>query len=452
MYRLIISHTALTHLLREWARASDAIQRLPLSGASHPDGSDLLVGAGEGVLEVCSSGGGILSPPNGGEGELPAARLFLGTGTQEGKAAGLVRRNGRTSPLAGIFCVGPGQRWFDLTGAPRTPPVKKDMDDGLYDRTLGVFGAEAFAHLQRQRIGVIGAGGTGSLVAATLARLLGNAGRLVLLDPDALQKPNLVHWATMTGPIRAAIGTNKAEALASVLASFPDAPELRPIVGSITQWEGLPALLGCDLWISCVDDALARFTVSSLAALYLRPLLDIATGIHLGNGPETHTILMSSESPGVWIPDALLAAGPRVQAADIRLVVPGSDAGCLFCLGGAGSLQGRTLHTPVNLSQYDTDASLPEPFWKERAGSLFTLNSEAVARALRLLNGFLLGAVKESVHLQMDDTGDGLGEWRRVAPSPLPLCPVCRLHGLGDAGLGQLRGALADLRIHRFSH
>lgn len=71
----------------------------------------------------------------------------------------------------------------------RPEPVAEAGSDETFDRQSRLFGDRGQAMLRELHVGVIGAGGVGSLLVEYLARL--GVGRLTIADPDVLERSNL---------------------------------------------------------------------------------------------------------------------------------------------------------------------------------------------------------------------------------------------------------------------
>jgi hypothetical protein len=182
-------------------------------------------------------------------------------------------------------------------------------DTEVWSRTIGALGQAAWRRLRSLHVGVIGCGRSGSL-AATALRQLG-VRRFTLIDPDVLEPHNL---GEMDGVGPADIGRPKVHAVAETLRQ-PDDCAVLAFADSILSLSALVVAKRADVLFCCVDSPAARLATACLAALYLKPLVDIGTGIF-------------NESSGP-------AAPARRMGADVRLVLPGR---CLLCLGGIADL------------------------------------------------------------------------------------------------------------------
>ena len=466
---LVWTSQAAREAVQELLKGGNAfgIARRPLGISRLRDGVELLAGrAGEGTLLLWQASSEVTTLPKDEQRILEdrnipfAAGIAVGIGPQLGKATGVARIGaGAPGLLDGIRLVGPGMPALDFTGR-RSGETRPGwlMQNGLYSRLVGTLGMLAFSQIQRSKIAVIGAGGNGSLMAMSLARLMGGGGNLVLIDPDVLKEYNLPAWAaagSAKGPCL--IGRPKAEALADIIRAQPDAPTVEAVVGSARDWLALAALKRCDLFVCCVDNAAARYAVSFLAALYLRPLLDVGTGVFLGTGQATHTQKIRQEfaqgernnSPIRFgrLPSSLLATGGRAMGADVRLSIPdshGAYGDCLLCLGGVGGVPSRIRGEQSASKREHDPTEIAPPFFEARAGSFHLLNSDAVNQGARMLIAFLQGDITESEHWQMDESLATPPTWRRMTHTPQANCPVCAAKGRGDAGLQEIDRMLSE--------
>lgn len=259
----------------------------------------------------------------------------------------------RLHGLDGLAVIGPGM--------PLWPEPPAPEPSARWVRTRGALWEAAWRRLATARYGVIGCGRTGSLLAEALAAA--GARALILVDPDRLEPGNLGEMISLP---EGAIGRPKAEVLAEALRErFPwAAPEPLPV--SAAARPALHALRTCDLLIATVDRDAARLAAGVLAALYLKPLLDIGAGVGL---------------PGVR---------PRAGA-EARLILPGD--GCLLCWGGLAEPR-RAGEALARAREVETPSA-------PRAGSLRSLNMAIVGLALRLWEELLAGELPASRWLRL---------------------------------------------------
>jgi molybdopterin/thiamine biosynthesis adenylyltransferase len=339
--------------------------------------------------------------------------VALGLGAAAGWVAAGCRVAGAWEPAAALTLVGPGLVRVPLQDGRSqwivTPTAVGPAPDAFLSRTAGALGPDAFARLRQLRAAIVGCGRLGSLAAEALAAV--GVGGLALIDPDRLEEHNLGEMAGV-GP--ADLGRPKAAALAQAVRRLPAATgtAVTAVAASVLTLPALAAIKPADVLVSCADSAAARLAAAVLAAVYLKPLLDVGTAIL----PE---------------PDG------RRMGADVRLVLPGR---CLVCFGGLADLaQSREALLSGTTARRDGD------FRTERMGSLRSLNSVAVGLGQTLLEQFLSGWLRDSLWLQVDIDTAGRPHLRhRVPPAPAR-CPLCQLTASGDAGLERLADGLSRL-------
>lgn len=195
---------------------------------------------------------------------------------------------------------------LQLTHHPRLSPAHA-ANDALQRRTISAWGVDAQAALARLRIGIIGAGSVGALVAEALART--GIRQLVLIDFDSIKTHNLdrlLHAAA--GDVR--LARSKVETLQRALRRSATASD--PIIEahelSIVEPAGFAHALDCDVLFSCVDRPWPRYALNLIAYAHLIPVID--------GGIKVTT-----------------ADGMRLTGADWRAHVAAPTRQCLECLG-----------------------------------------------------------------------------------------------------------------------
>jgi ThiF family len=124
------------------------------------------------------------------------------------------------------------------------------LPNGEQIRTVSAWGEEAHGNLVRLRVGVVGAGSVGGLVADSLVRT--GFEDVILIDFDRIEEHNLDRLSYAT---RSDIGKLKVKIQATYLAKRATADPFRvqPFVASVFEDEGFRAALDCDLLFACVD-------------------------------------------------------------------------------------------------------------------------------------------------------------------------------------------------------
>ena len=140
-------------------------------------------------------------------------------------------------------------------------------------RTVSAWGQRVQGDLMRSRIGIVGCGSVGSIVAEAYARM--GIRQLTLLDFDSLEEVNLDRCLHGTREDVAAC-RSKVEALAAGLrkGATADHFQVSAIERSIIEPEGFRAALDCDLLVSCVDRPWPRSVLNAIAYAHLIPVID----------------------------------------------------------------------------------------------------------------------------------------------------------------------------------
>ena len=272
--------------------------------------------------------------------------------------AGRLWPSSSTEPAAldRLIVVGERIQVFALFG----DPLPTAQPTELFDRALALTGAGALAFLSKMRIGVIGTGGTGSLMIELLARA--GAGEIVAFDFDVCEESNLNRVLHLR---RSDVADRrlKADRLAEVVADsgLPTSLIVAP-GGDIRNADVATTLAGCDFLVGCVDRDWPRLILCELAYQYLIPLIDLGTEI------------------GV--------AEANIQSLDSRVSFVGPGRPCLLCSGvvsldrirveGYGTEEQERV---LNMG-YSTDVRLNAP-------AVMDLNMRAASMAMLIIRHLL---------------------------------------------------------------
>lgn len=265
-------------------------------------------------------------------------------------------------------------------------PARPRGASAEYDRQARLFGDRGQALLGRQRVGVIGLGGVGSLVAEYLSRL--GIGTLVLVDPDRLEPSNLPRvvgstrrdaMLPLTGPNAPAGVRKRAARVARLKVDIANREAQRGRSGievvrhpkSVTADDVARDLAACDYLFLAADSMQARLVFNALVHQYLIP------GTQLGA-----KVPVDEKSGEVG----------RVFSV-VRPIMPGET--CLSCNGliSASKLQEEALTSEERRAQrYVDEPDIPAP-------SVITLNAVAAAHGVNdylfRLTGLRLSRLKE---------------------------------------------------------
>lgn len=137
-------------------------------------------------------------------------------------------------------------------------------------RTVSTWGAEAHADLENLRVGVVGVGSVGCMVAETLARM--GVRRLTLVDADSVEPHNLDRLLYAG---RSDIGKAKVRLAARHLRRHATAEDFRvtELVGRIEESDCYLAALDCDLLFAAVDRPLPKDVVNHIAFVHCVPVI-----------------------------------------------------------------------------------------------------------------------------------------------------------------------------------
>jgi molybdopterin-synthase adenylyltransferase len=165
-----------------------------------------------------------------------------------------------------VRVVGEAMRvFFDDTQVP-PPPVQ-----GTQIRTVSAWGEQVQADLARLRVGVIGVGSVGAVVAEALARI--GVRRIALIDFDTVELHNLDRLLHAS---LADVGNPKVEVAERALRRSATAvdPEIDASVLSVCEVDGFRHVLDCDVLFSCVDRPWPRKVLNVAAYAHLVPVVD----------------------------------------------------------------------------------------------------------------------------------------------------------------------------------
>lgn len=208
---------------------------------------------------------GLVSVVFGGDGSV-CARWWLADGTRT-DAQSVQRTGGRYARWPETAC--PGDALAHL------------------DRQARLFGCSFNPLLKALKVGIIGAGGTGSAVAMLLTRL--GVGHLLLVDNDVVEETNLnrVHGSHASD---VQSQTPKVRALEREIR----AADLGVNVVAVKNWsshaEVRDALKSCDFVFGCTDDHSGRLLLNRLAYFYGIPVIDVGLRMLRQNSGHAHDI------------------------------------------------------------------------------------------------------------------------------------------------------------------
>ncbi len=153
----------------------------------------------------------------------------------------------------------------------------------VYDRQIRAFGNQGQKIIESLKVGIVGLGGTGSIVAQQLAHL--GVRRFMLIDPDVLEESNLNR---VVGSNSADIGQPKVDITKALIRKINPAAMVEVIKDSVLKISVAEQLIDADFAFSCTDSHGSRAVLNQLAYQYLIPFIDMGVVIATANGQVQH--------------------------------------------------------------------------------------------------------------------------------------------------------------------
>lgn len=138
-------------------------------------------------------------------------------------------------------------------------------------RTIASWGDQKQSDIARLKIGVVGCGSVGSIIAEALIKT--GVQQIVLIDFDAVEVKNLDRLQGI-GPL--SVGELKVHEIKKHLDEIKvdNQSQITPVEYSIVESDGFFNALDCDVLFSCVDRPWPRFILNCIAYAHLIPVID----------------------------------------------------------------------------------------------------------------------------------------------------------------------------------
>lgn len=182
-------------------------------------------------------------------------------------------------------------------------PESSSSMSSVFARQILAFGPTLTEQLRQLRVGIVGAGGTGSATAQLLARC--GVGQLAVIDEDIVETTNLnrLHGASQ---IDADAMRAKADVVTTSIAEMALGTRAIPFRGWVNKPAIRDVLKACDVIFCCTDDHAGRVFLNRLAYFYLIPVLDMGLAMAVAKPPATGMADISARVTTLMPPEACL--------------------------------------------------------------------------------------------------------------------------------------------------
>ena len=316
--------------------------------------------------------------------EVIHAALVIGPGGCRARKLG-------ANEEVGVVEVGTCRRVLFSPNTPANAAIEN------HDRQIRAFGKQGQADIERLKIGIVGLGGTGSIVANQLAHL--GCKNFVLIDPDEVETTNLNR---LVGSIPEDIGILKVDVAKRAITTVSPSAKIVKLKGNITDDTTAKELISSDFIFCCTDSHASRAVINQVAYQYFIPCIDMGVSISTKDGVVAYIT-------------------GRVQ-----MLSPG--LGCLAC---GNILDGNIIRREMmNDEQREAD-----PYFQGGNGepqpAVISLNGTMSSLAITMFLGAVTN-IPATARLQFYDGIKGV--LRSAVQSQNPSCIVCSENGA--LGLG----------------
>lgn len=157
--------------------------------------------------------------------------------------------------------------------------VSQPSDQERFDRQVRAFGAEGQAIIAGLKVGIVGLGGTGSLIAQQLAHL--GVQDFTIVDFDRVDATSLNR---LVGATANDVGTSKVQVAERAIATVRPDALINAIEGDIADDKVARKLLDRDVIFGCTDSHASRAILGQIAYQYLIPVLDMGVSLNVRHG------------------------------------------------------------------------------------------------------------------------------------------------------------------------
>ena len=269
-------------------------------------------------------------------------------------------------------------------------PTDSDQVLTPYERQIRLFGKRAQVMLGKVRVGIVGLGGTGSLVAQQLAYL--GVRDFVLVDHDVIEESNLNR---VVGAFHNDIGAAKTAVAERHIRSIQGSARVKTIQADLLNSSVSRVLKNVDFLFSCTDTIGSRAVINQLSYQYYIPTIDMGVSIGMDRERKTITGRVQMLSPGL----ACLVCGNLLDSDQVRRDLMSAE---------------ELKHDP-----YFLGVGEPQP-------AVISINSTVASLAITMFLSAVAGIPSRPRLLLYDGVN---GSLRNATIVSNPDCIVCSKHG-----------------------
>lgn len=266
-----------------------------------------------------------------------------------------------------------------------------NSDEARYDRQIRMFGRTGQQRLNGLRIGIVGLGGTGSVVLQQLIHL--GVRNYCLVDPDMADQSNLNR---LVGSTEQDVGRPKVSIAADVVRRLHAAGNIEEVTGSVLMSSIAARLIDVDFLFCCTDSQGSRSVLNQLAYQFLIPSIDLGVSIVASSKGITHL------------------------AGRTNMLAPG--LGCFVC---GNMLDPEAVRVDL-LTEFERQADPYVIGAKEAAPAVISLNSTMASMAVTMFMAAVLGIPSTARYINYNGLA---GTSRAAAISQHPKCIACSPRG-----------------------
>jgi len=274
---------------------------------------------------------------------------------------------------------------------------EQPTEDVVYSRQVLAFGSVGQHALSRLRIGIVGVGGTGSVVAQQLAHL--GIRQFLLVDYDRLDATNLNR---VVGSRPDVVNAPKTVVAGAMIRGISPSASVEEVPESVLEESVARRVTECDFCFFCTDSQASRAILNQIAYQYYVPSIDM--GVIIAVSPDTTT----------------RKAGVTHIAGRVQLLAPGHA--CLTCtrLLDSNAIRRELMLPPERVADpYFVGASQPQP-------AVISLNSTVASLAVTMFLSVATGIPGRARHQIYDAIS---GAVRPVSNAPDDGCITCSMRG-----------------------